>query len=299
MSERTVRDAVYALITVGLVTLRRRGQGLTNLYHVTRIPLRGPQQPVQWLIDGVLQLRSTAMLFGPTGIGKTFLSLDLALAVATGQPWWGRAVTPGPVCYLAGEGIEDVHNRCTAWAQARGVTPANIYFWPQPINLLDGEAVSTFLAHLPVDQPRLVIIDTLAANTTGANENAAQDMGLFNAQADRIRRATGATVLVIHHTGWDTSRPRGSTNLPANLSTELALRESDEVLTLEIKKQRNAPDTVPLWHFHKAVVPTPTGTSVVLRLASGVRSLREGRQLSPRAGGPGLAGRAHAQPRHQ
>lgn len=39
-AERTVRDAVHTLAAVGLVEVRRRGQGLTNLYHLTRIPLR-------------------------------------------------------------------------------------------------------------------------------------------------------------------------------------------------------------------------------------------------------------------
>jgi biotin operon repressor len=42
-SERTVRDAVHHLAAAGLVAVRRRGQGRTNLYHLTRIPLRAPQ----------------------------------------------------------------------------------------------------------------------------------------------------------------------------------------------------------------------------------------------------------------
>jgi hypothetical protein len=42
-SERTVRDAVHTLATAGLVAVRRRGQGLTNLYHLIRIPLRAPR----------------------------------------------------------------------------------------------------------------------------------------------------------------------------------------------------------------------------------------------------------------
>ncbi len=45
-SERTVRTAVHNLVAAGLVSLRRRGQGLTNLYHLTPIPLRAPQSTV-------------------------------------------------------------------------------------------------------------------------------------------------------------------------------------------------------------------------------------------------------------
>jgi hypothetical protein len=42
-SERTVRDVIHTLAAVGLVAVRRRGQGQTNLYQLTRIPLRAPR----------------------------------------------------------------------------------------------------------------------------------------------------------------------------------------------------------------------------------------------------------------
>lgn len=39
-SERTIRTALQALAAAGLVAVRRRGQGWTNVYQLTRIPLR-------------------------------------------------------------------------------------------------------------------------------------------------------------------------------------------------------------------------------------------------------------------
>jgi DNA-binding transcriptional ArsR family regulator len=42
VSAPTVRAALRALAAAGLITPRRRGQGLTNAYHVLRVPLRGP-----------------------------------------------------------------------------------------------------------------------------------------------------------------------------------------------------------------------------------------------------------------
>ncbi len=45
VAERTVRTALHTLVAIGLVTLRRRGQGRTNLYQLPHIPLRGPQAP--------------------------------------------------------------------------------------------------------------------------------------------------------------------------------------------------------------------------------------------------------------
>src|SRR2546422_8198989 len=39
-------------------------------------------------------------LFRSSGGGKTFVSLDWALCIATGKPWRGRAVKRGPVVYV-------------------------------------------------------------------------------------------------------------------------------------------------------------------------------------------------------
>jgi DNA-binding transcriptional ArsR family regulator len=43
VSERTLRSHLPGLMAAGLVSVRRRGQGRTNLYQVTRVPLRGPR----------------------------------------------------------------------------------------------------------------------------------------------------------------------------------------------------------------------------------------------------------------
>jgi RecA-family ATPase len=43
----------------------------------------------QYLVKPLLELGSTAMLFGASGSGKTFCALDLACSIATGLPWAG------------------------------------------------------------------------------------------------------------------------------------------------------------------------------------------------------------------
>lgn len=66
-----------------------------------------------------------------------------------------------------------------------------------------------------VDQPvSLIVIDTLARAMAGDDENAAADMTAFISRCNAISEATGAAVIVVHHTGKDTDKGmRGSSTL--------------------------------------------------------------------------------------
>src|SRR5438034_1345408 len=69
----------------------------------------------------------------------------------------------------------------------------------------------------------LVGVDTLARCFVGGEENSAKDMGLFVAGLDRLRAATGAAVLVVHHTGRESGRERGSTALSGAVDTLMVI----------------------------------------------------------------------------
>jgi hypothetical protein len=74
--------------------------------------------PQQWLIYKVLPDCGLALLFGPPGEGKSFVALDWALCVATGEKWLGKhAVQQGHVLYIAAEGGGGMKKRVAAWEQ--------------------------------------------------------------------------------------------------------------------------------------------------------------------------------------
>ena len=60
--------------------------------------------PLVYTVAEILPENGAGFFWGPSGSGKTFTILDLALAIANGQPWLGRATLPGTVAYAAGEG---------------------------------------------------------------------------------------------------------------------------------------------------------------------------------------------------
>jgi AAA domain len=90
----------------------------------------------------------------------------------------------------------------------------------------------------------VVVIDTLARTSAGLEENSAKDMGVYMNNCYKIRdaaREAGATVLVVHHTGYDTRRARGSSALFANGDGEILIESDDphEHMTMTVKKRRD------------------------------------------------------------
>src|ERR687884_1274004 len=156
----------------------------------------------RWLVHNHLVAESISVLFGPSGGGKTFVALDLALAIATGQPWLGtEKVEGGYVVYPTGEGLSGLARRIPAWRPGQGqpslerfrVLPVAVQFM-QPDDL---EQLRLDLRTLP-DAPKLIVVDTLARSMIGAEENSARDMGLFLDGVERISKDWHAHVLLGH-----------------------------------------------------------------------------------------------------
>ncbi|MBQ5158854.1 DNA primase, partial [Citrobacter freundii] len=79
----------------------------------------------------------------------------------------------------------------------------------------------------------LVVIDTLARCFGGNDENDARDMGAFIEGCDTIKQKTGATVLVVHHSGKDEAKgARGSSSFRAALDAEFHVKREGEARAL-------------------------------------------------------------------
>ncbi len=141
--------------------------------------------------------------------------------------------TEHPVLYIAGEGVSGLRNRVKAWLAHHEVVtpPRNFVFIPATFNLLDEAEIDEVIQIARDDlgqNPSLVVIDTLARNFGGGNENATQDMNLFITNLDRLKAEFGCTVLVVHHTGKDAAKKeRGNTALRGASDTMILLDETD------------------------------------------------------------------------
>jgi hypothetical protein len=220
--------------------------------------------PPTWLVDSHILEHSFAVVYGQSGGGKSFTVLDMALCIATGRPWADNVVQQGPVIYMSAEGASGLNERIKAWVVYNGWTGelTDINFVMEAPNLMDGNTVSQFInviRSLPTP-PVLVVLDTLARCVVGGDENSARDMGMAIAGADRIRLETGATVVLVHHTGKNSDSERGSGALRGAADTMILLKPEQGQITLSCEKQKDAaPFTSTVWHL----VPVSATSSCV------------------------------------
>lgn len=173
--------------------------------------------PLRWTVRGVLPEGGLASIFGEPGSGKSFLALDLAARISSGlTDWFGHPVIQRDVIYAALEGGRGIQQRVAAWDRVNGVRADRIKFLLGSLTLLSEEDVVGFSnAVSAASAPgAVVIIDTLAQATPGADENAGKDMGIVIQAAQRIAAAVGGLVILVHHSGKDASRGlRGHSSL--------------------------------------------------------------------------------------
>jgi hypothetical protein len=205
--------------------------------------------PPEWLIEGVLPAGGLCEVHGAPGHGKSFLALDWAMRIATGIPWCGRPVKEGPVVYVAAEDFFGLGGRTRSWELANVVAEDAPLIWHDgPIQLLDEGEVDSFLemvARLP-EPPAFIVFDTLARCFAGGEENSAADMTRAIAAVDRIRRVTGAAVLLLHHTRKNDQTERGSGVLRGAADAMISVRQKGDCVTMSCVKLRGAGDFDPI-----------------------------------------------------
>ena len=218
------------------------------------------------LVKKLLLAGSLFVVFGESSSGKTFWILDLALAIAAGRPWRGRATRKGLVVYVAGEGAASVRARVAAFRQANPEIGAGLPFAiiPQAVDLLDDGAVQRLIETIRAAETEcgekcvLLVVDTFARAIPGADENSSQDVGQAVASADLIRTETGIAVGFVHHSGKDPAKgARGSSALRAACDTEILIEGQSGQRTATATKQRDLEAGEPM-PFELEAVPLGT-----------------------------------------
>ncbi len=245
--------------------------------------LMAESETLEYHVEHLLPVRSLVTLWAPSGIGKTFVMLDLALHVAAGKPWHDHPVQQSPVLYVVGEGFAGMRSRVAAWCAEHEVEPSWLDPWIGfrriPFDVASADTCNEVRAELASKRlaPGLVILDTLSANAApGFDESKTADMKLLLDGARALRDDFACSVILVHHTGHDQSRERGSSDLRAAMDVSLSLKTTGgdmRLLTIEKARDFAAPDPI------KLALRERHGARVIERLSS----LEEGLKPAQRA----------------
>lgn len=213
-----------------------------------------PGMELDFLVDGWLTEGERSVIGGPSKSGKSFLAIHLAMCVARGQDFFNWPVKRGGVVYQAGEGAKGVKRRLKAYRKHFEVgedEDVPFVFLGSKVDLYSRDGDTQGLIDeikawsLVMEHPlRLVVIDTLATATAGADENSGKDMGVVLANIARIADETGAHVMLVHHMNADGKKLRGHTSVYANVDQVVTVHCDDDtkIRTATLSKQKDDED---------------------------------------------------------
>ena len=182
---------------------------------------------VDWDVRGLIQRGTVVLVTAKPKVGKSFLTSDLTLALASDNPeWMGLKTVPGKhVLYLNAEGA--MSQRLAAYKKRHGKLPKKFFTMPLKVKL-DTIGMAALVQQIKGhedDHGRVdvLVIDPLARAIPGS-EVSDRDMAAFIDSAESLTGGGTRTVIVVHHLGKDESAgPRGHSSLSGAVTAEIRL----------------------------------------------------------------------------
>lgn len=201
-----------------------------------------------WIVKGFIPKATYGMIYGESGSGKSFITYDICAAIVRGEEWQGKKVKKGRVLYVVAEGQAGFVNRGRAYVEHQGIQHSDLdnldYITDRVPNLINAEVVRELIADIRLQEPYdLIVMDTFAQVTSGANENSGQDMGVALSHCALLHQMSGAMVLLVHHSGKDASRgARGHSSIWYNSDLVLEVNRAQDLRSVTVMKVKDGQD---------------------------------------------------------
>lgn len=207
--------------------------------------------PERMLVKRLIPYDGIAFLGGQSGSGKTFVSIDLAVSLASGEPFFGQKVCERVgVVIVAAEGGGTIANRVhvarnekahgeilpIAWLTA---SPDLSNPWELPGFIAKLKAIGAKMQETHGVRLGAVIIDTLAAAFGLKDENDNSEAARAIRQMHAISNALGAVVLPVHHYGKsEETGLRGASAWRAGADVVLSVTADRNQITGKVSNRR-------------------------------------------------------------
>ncbi|MBM4431369.1 MAG: AAA family ATPase, partial [Chloroflexi bacterium] len=153
--------------------------------------------PLRWTVQELLIRPGLQVLAGHPKVGKSWLALQLAKSVSTGEPFLGRKVETGPVLYYA---LEDGEARLQGRLRMAAWTGHEKVHFSSRLPPLDNGGTACLRTAALAYEPALIIVDSLAAaKSASIDENEAGAVASLACELGEISRVAGCSLLLVHH----------------------------------------------------------------------------------------------------
>ena len=222
-----------------------------RVVQAAKLQPRGVEQPL-WLVDGLWGDGAVGVIGGTPKSCKTWLALEIAVAVASGRPCLDRFEVSqrGRVLYAAEDAPEQIRERIEGIARARrtNFNALDVQFILEPSLRLDRIEHLDRLRHtLARHRPKLLVLDPYV-RLQRVDENDATKVSAVLAALRELSRTFRLAIILVHHTRKNSSdKPglalRGSSDFHAWGDSNLYLRpqRGDLILTSEHRFAAPAP----------------------------------------------------------
>ena len=218
------------------------------------LPVR--DEATRWLVEGLCPTDCAAVIGGSPKLGKTWLALELAIAVAGRVPCLGHFPVPqgGRVLlFCAEDSLPDLRARLEGLCRARRLHLDQLDLGVLTIHQLRLDVAADrqrLAATIAVHKPALLILDPFVRLQRAVDENSATEVSAILGELRALQRRFHTAIALVHHAKKNGGhlRPgltlRGSGDFFAFADVTLSLHRKKAQLWLSVE-QRSAPSPEP------------------------------------------------------
>ena len=232
----------------GQVEFSQSNEDIVPKFEIFEHGKRLARPKAQAFVEGFLFPGQFSILYGPSGVGKSALAVDMMVRASLGLTWASKQTKPVDVLWLPTENPAELQYRLDAClGDHSSLSKGNQKHWftEAQFHLANEqttsrmELIAEHLKQNERDRQQVIVIDTLSQSLPGLDENAASVMThvVFNIRY-LLSMLPDSHVMLVHHSGKHKERgARGHSSLTAAADTEIAMFGS----TIHVTNQRSGP----------------------------------------------------------
>lgn len=212
--------------------------------------------PTRWLITNEIPEEATVIVFGPSGVGKSFYILNNAERVGQHKP----------VAYIMGEGKSGYKARHKAWLNFHKRKDEKLYFYEDAVLFANAAELQAFMDEVREIKPVMIVIDTFAQCFDG-EENSSRDVGAFMRICNRIKQELHCAVIIVHHTTKAGGTERGSGAMRGAADVMIEVSNDEGMMKISCSKMKDSAD-FKTYYMKMVEVPVDNGVTSCVVVAS-------------------------------